>query len=46
MEFFGMPAEYQKLGTLGIQEAARRYLDTSNHVRVTLFPETKDGPKK
>ncbi len=45
-EFFNLPAEYQKLGTLGIQEAARRYLDTGNYVRVTLFPETKDSPKK
>jgi zinc protease len=46
MEFFNAPAEYQKLGTLGIQDAARRYLDTGNYVRVTLFPETKNSPKK
>jgi len=45
-EFFNLPAEYQKLGTLGIQAAARQYLDTGNYVRVTLFPETKESPKK
>ena len=44
MEFFNLPAEYQKLGALGIQDAARRYLDTGNYVRVTLFPEA--GAKK
>ncbi len=45
-EFFTLPAEYQKVGTLGIQDAARRYLDTGNYVRVTLFPETAAGVKK
>ncbi len=45
-EFFTLPAEYQKVGTLGIQDAARRYLDTGNYVRVTLFPEAAAGTKK
>jgi zinc protease len=45
-EFFNLPAEYQKLGTIGIQDAARRYLDTGNYVRVTLFPEAGAGAKK
>ena len=46
LEFFNLPAEYQKLGTLAIQETARRCLDTANYVRVTLFPETGAGVKK
>jgi zinc protease len=46
MEFFNLPAQYQKLNTLVIQDAARRYLDTANYVRVTLFPEDKAAPKK
>jgi zinc protease len=37
--FFDLPAEYGKLTAAGIQEAARRYLDTGNYVRVTLYPE-------
>jgi predicted Zn-dependent peptidase len=45
-EFFNLPAEYQRLGTQVIQDAARRYLDTGNYVRVTLFPETGTGVKK
>ena len=40
MEFFETPAEYQKLNTLTIQDAARRYLDAGNYVKVTLLPET------
>jgi zinc protease len=46
LEFFNLPAEYQKLGTLAIQETARRCLDTANYVRVTLFPESGAGVKK
>ncbi|HEX7486027.1 MAG TPA: insulinase family protein [Vicinamibacterales bacterium] len=46
MEFFDLPGEYQKLNTITIQDAARRYLDAGNHVRVTLFPETAAGAKK
>jgi zinc protease len=46
MEFFNLPVEYQKLGPLTIQDAARRYLDTGNYVRVTLFPETVAAVKK
>jgi zinc protease len=38
-EFYDLPREYQKLTAGAIQEAARRYLDTGNYVRVTLFPE-------
>jgi len=45
-EFYDLPAEYQKLNGLTIQEAARRYLDTANYVRVTLFPETGTGVKR
>jgi zinc protease len=37
--FFGLPQEYQKLTTGRLQEAARRYLDATNYVRVTLVPE-------
>jgi zinc protease len=43
--FFSLPAAYHRLTTAGIQEAARRYLDTTNYVRVTLFPE-KAGETK
>jgi zinc protease len=46
MEFFDLPAEYQKLDAQTIQEAARRYLDTANYVKVTLFPETAAAVKK
>ncbi len=46
MEFFNLPAEYQKLNPLVIQDAARRYLDTANYVRVTLFPESTAAGKK
>ena len=46
MEFFALPVEYQKLGTPAIHEAARRYLDTRNYVRVTLFPEAGTGVRK
>jgi predicted Zn-dependent peptidase len=38
-EFFELPAEYEQLTAAVIQEAAKRYLDTNNYVRVTLFPE-------
>ena len=38
-EFFELPEEIGKLTAAAIQEAARRYLDTSNYVRVTLYPE-------
>jgi zinc protease len=46
MEFFELPAEYQRLNTLTIQDAARRYLDAGNYVKVTLFPETGAAGKK
>ncbi len=45
MEFFDLPARYQELTALAIQDAARRYLDTANYVRVTLFPEAAAAKK-
>jgi zinc protease len=44
-EFFNLPVEYQRLTAGAIQEAAKRYLDTTNVVKVTLFPESTP-PKK
>jgi zinc protease len=44
-EFFTLPAEYQKLTAASIKEAATRYLDASNVVKVTLFPETMTAKK-
>jgi zinc protease len=38
-EFFNRPVEFGRLTAASIQEAASRYLDTKNYVRVTLFPE-------
>ncbi len=38
-DFFTLPVEYEKLAAPAIQDAARRYLDTGNYVRVTLYPE-------
>jgi zinc protease len=37
--FFALPAAYQRLNAPAFQEAARKYLDTGNYVRVTLVPE-------
>jgi zinc protease len=37
---FELPATYKTLTPSIIQEAAKRYLDTTNMVKVTLFPET------
>jgi zinc protease len=37
--FFTLPAAYQRLTTAAVQEAAKRYLDIANYVRVTLVPE-------
>jgi zinc protease len=37
--FYGMPMQYNKLTGQAIQDAARRYLDTGNYVKVTLLPE-------
>ena len=34
------PIDHAQLVSV-IQEAARRYLDTDNYVRLTLMPETK-----
>ncbi len=36
-----VPEFYKKLDAATIQEAAKRYLDTKNFVKVTLFPEKK-----
>jgi zinc protease len=46
-EFFGLPAQYDKLTPRAVQEVARRCLDAGNYVRVTLFPEKTetDGGK-
>ena len=38
--FFQLPAQYANLTASSVQEAARRYLDTDNYVRVTLLPAT------
>ena len=38
-EFFELPGEFDRLTAAAIQDAARSYLDTSNYVRVTLYPE-------
>lgn len=46
MEFFDLPSQYKRLSAIGIQDAARRYLDTGNYVRVTLFPDATVTPKK
>jgi zinc protease len=35
------PELYKKIDAAAIQEAAKMYLNASNHVRVTLVPETK-----
>jgi zinc protease len=38
-EFFDLPRAYANLTAAAVQDAARRYLDTGNYVRVTLYPE-------
>jgi zinc protease len=43
--FFGLPSHYAQLTPAAIQQAARRYLDMKNYVRVTLLPE-KDAAVK
>jgi zinc protease len=45
MEFFNLPEEFQRLNAAVLREAARRYLDTTRYVKVTLFPETMPGGK-
>jgi zinc protease len=45
-DFFTLPAEFQKLTAAAVRDAARRYLDPSNVVKVTLFPETAATPRK
>jgi len=43
--FFGLPSLYMQLTPAAVQEAARRYLDTKDYVRVTLLPETSPAVK-
>ncbi len=38
-DFFGLPGAYNQLTAAAVQDAARRWLDTGNYVRVTLLPE-------
>ena len=38
---FDLPAWYNKLTGAQVQDATRRYLDTSRYVKVTLFPEKR-----
>jgi len=38
-DFFERPREFDRLTAAAIQEAARSYLNTTNYVRVTLYPE-------
>jgi predicted Zn-dependent peptidase len=42
-EFFNLPFQYHRLSAGPIQEAASRYLDPTNYVRVTLYPEATKG---
>ncbi len=44
-QFFDLPGEFLKVNAGAVQDAARRYLNTANYVRVTMFPET-GGQKK
>jgi zinc protease len=41
-EFFELPSRYAKLSAGAIRDAARSSLDTSNYVRVTLYPENHE----
>ena len=43
-EFFGLAEYYKTLNGKMIWEAAKRYLDTGNYVKVTLFPEQPPRP--
>ncbi len=38
-DFFERPAQVNQVDGGAIRDAARRYLDTNNYVRVTLYPE-------
>jgi predicted Zn-dependent peptidase len=38
---FEMPEHYKKLTVASVHEAAKRYLNPKNVVKVTLFPEKK-----
>jgi zinc protease len=43
-EFFGLAEYYKTLNATTIWDAAKRYLDTGNYVKVTLFPEKPPAP--
>jgi len=43
-EFFGLADYYRTLNGKMIWDAAKRYLDTNNYVKVTLFPEKPPTP--
>lgn len=38
-DFFDLPQYYFRLSAAAVHDAARRFLDTGNYVRVTLYPE-------
>lgn len=38
-DFFDLPQSYFRLSAAAVLDAARRFLDTGNYVRVTLYPE-------
>ncbi|NOT59980.1 MAG: insulinase family protein, partial [Acidobacteria bacterium] len=40
-ELLGVPEFYKKLDATAIQQAAKKYLNTANLIKVTLFPEKK-----
>lgn len=42
-DFFDLPQQYNRLSASSIQDAARRWLDMGNYVRVTLVPEKTAG---
>jgi zinc protease len=42
-DFFELPAQFEQLNGGAIRDAARRYLDMKNYVRVTLYPEKTAG---
>ena len=40
-ELFDQPAFYRTVKRQAVHDAARRYLDTGNYVKVQLFPEKR-----
>jgi zinc protease len=45
-EYFRLPDYYRKLDAATVKEAAQRYLNPGNYVRVTLFPDTPPAAAK